>query len=65
MLFRSFNKRKEEISGVDCFDYINEFLFNPEERGFDLKIYDSNFGIEGRKQIWTEGPVLLIKGKLS
>lgn len=55
------NKRKEEINGVDCYHFINEFIFNPEERGFELKTYDSNFNVEKNKQIWTEGPVLLIK----
>jgi len=58
-------KKKEEITGEDCFNFINEFLFNPEERGFQLKNYDSDFNIEKNKQIWTEGPVLLIKSKLS
>jgi hypothetical protein len=59
------NKRKEDINGVDCFNFINEHIFNPSERGFELKTYDENFKIENKKQIWTEGPVLLIKGKLS
>jgi len=58
-------KKKEEITGVDCFNFINDYIFNPEKRGFELKTYDENFKIENKKQIWTEGPVLLIKGKLS
>jgi hypothetical protein len=59
------NKNKEEITGEDCFNFINDYIFNPEKRGFELKTYDENFKIENKKQIWTEGPVLLIKGKLS
>jgi hypothetical protein len=55
------DKRKEDINGVDCYDFINEFIFNPEERGFELKLYDSNFEVEEERQIWTEGPVLLVK----
>jgi hypothetical protein len=58
------NKKKEEITGFDFFDYINEFLFNPEERGFQLKTYEPGFKVENRRQIWTEGPVLLVKAKL-
>lgn len=55
------NKRKEDINGVDCFNFINEHIFNPSERGFELKTYDVDFNVEKYKQIWTEGPVLLIK----
>jgi len=58
-------KKKEEITGEDCYNFINDYIFNPEKRGFELKTYDENFKIENKKQIWTEGPVLLIKGKLS
>jgi hypothetical protein len=58
-------KKKEEITGEDCFNFINEDLFNPVMRGFKLLNYDENFKIENRRQFWTEGPVLLIKGKLS
>ena len=59
------NKKKEEVTGFDCFDYINEFLFNPEERGFQLKSYEPGFKVENRRQIWTEGPVLLVKANIS
>lgn len=59
------NKSKEEITGEDCFNYINDYLFNPVERGIKLMTYDQNFKIENRKQFWTEGPCLLIKGKLA
>jgi hypothetical protein len=59
------DKKKEEITGEDCFNFINEFIFNPDNRGFELKIYDSNFEVEEERQIWTEGPVLLIKHGLS
>ena len=54
-------KKKEEITGEDCFNFINEHIFNPIERGFELKTYDVDFNVEKYKQIWTEGPVLLIK----
>ena len=59
------NKKKEEITGEDCFNFINDHIFNPEKRGFELKTYDENFKIENRRQFWTEGPCLLIKGKLA
>ena len=58
-------KKKEEITGEDCFNFINEHIFNPIERGFELKTYDVDFNVEKYKQIWTEGPVLLIKYGLS
>jgi len=54
-------KSKEEITGEDCYNFINDYIFNPEKRGFDLKTYDVDFTVEKSKQIWTEGPVLLIK----
>lgn len=58
-------KPKEEITGEDCYNYINDYLFNPVERGIKLITYNKEFKIEDRKQFWTEGPCLLIKGKLS
>ena len=54
-------KNKNLITGEDCFNYINDWIFNPEKRGFELKTYDSDFSVGKSKQIWTEGPVLLIK----
>jgi hypothetical protein len=54
-------KSKEEITGEDCYNFINDNIFNPEKRGFELKTYDVDFTVEKSKQIWTEGPVLLIK----
>ena len=54
-------KSKEEITGEDCYNFINDYIFNPEKRGFELKTYDADFNVSKGKQIWTEGPVLLIK----
>jgi len=53
--------KKEDISGSDCYDFINDYLFNPDERGFELVKYTDNFTIPTYKQIWTDGPVLLKK----
>jgi hypothetical protein len=58
-------KSTNEITGEDCYNFINNSLFNPKVRGFQLLNYDENFKIENKKQFWTEGPVLLIKGKLA
>ena len=57
-------KKPNEITGEDCFNFINNSLFNPKVRGFKLLNYDQNFNTEKGKQIWTEGPVLLIKSHL-
>lgn len=57
-------KKPNEITGEDCFNFINNSLFNPKVRGFKLLNYDQNFSTEKGKQIWTEGPVLLIKSNL-
>jgi len=54
-------KSKEEVTGEDCYNFINDYIFNPEKRGFELKTYDIDFNVSKGKQIWTEGPVLLIK----
>lgn len=54
-----FNQRP--VTGKMCFDFINQYLFNPIKRGFEVKIYDENFMVPDRRQIFTEGPVLLIK----
>ena len=58
-------KKPNEITGEDCYNFINNSLFNPKVRGFQLLNYDQNFKIENKKQFWTEGPCLLIKGKLA
>ena len=58
-------KSANEITGEDCYNFINNSLFNPKVRGFQLLNYDRNFKIENKKQFWTEGPCLLIKGKLA
>lgn len=57
-------KKPNEITGEDCFNFINNHIFNPKVRGFKLLNYDQNFKIENRKQFWTEGPVLLISANL-
>lgn len=57
-------KKPNEITGEDCFNFINNSLFNPKVRGFQLLNYDQNFKTETGKQVWTEGPVLLIKSHL-
>ena len=54
-----------EITGEDCYNFINTSLFNPKLREFQLLNYDQNFKIENKKQFWTEGPCLLRKGKLA
>lgn len=54
-------KKPNEITGEDCFNFINNSLFNPRVRGFKLTTYTKGFQIENGKQIWTEGPVLLVK----
>ena len=54
-------KSKEEVTGEDCYNFINDYIFNPEKRGFELKTYDVDFNVSKGKQIWTEGPVLLVK----
>ena len=57
---KEFNK----ITGRDCFDFINNYLFNPQERGFQVVNYEPGFEVPKNKQIWTEGPVLLISKHL-
>ena len=59
------SKRPNEITGEDCYNFINNSLFNPKVRGFQLLNYDKDFKIENKRQFWTEGPCLLIKGKLA
>ena len=51
-------------SGIECFNFINDELFNPNKRGFKLKEYEAGFEIEKGKQVWTNGPVLLINNDL-
>lgn len=55
------NFNKDKITGKDCFDFINDTLFNPISRGFKLLSYSQDFEIPKNKQIWTNGPVLLRK----
>jgi hypothetical protein len=60
-----FIKDYDNMTGEKCYKFISEFLFNPKKRRFSLVNYEPGFKIEKNKQIWTEGPVLLIKSKLS
>jgi len=60
-----FIKSYDNMTGEICYKFISDFLFNPQKRGFSLVNYEPGFKIEKNKQIWTEGPVLLIKSKLS
>lgn len=54
-----------EISGEDCFKFLNNYLFNPVERKFTTTKYIPGFEIPKNRQIWTEGPVLLIYKELA
>lgn len=54
------DKEFDELKGIDIYNYINDCLFNPEVRGFELKRYD-NFSVNLRRQIWTSGPVIMRK----
>jgi hypothetical protein len=60
-----FIKNYDNMTGEICYKFISDFLFNPQKRGFNLEYYKPDFKINDNKQIWTEGPVLLIKSKLS
>lgn len=51
--------KKEDITGEDCYYFINDFLFNPDVNEFELIKYTKGFNIKPDKQIWTNGPVLL------
>jgi hypothetical protein len=55
--------KNEDITGLDCFNYINDYLFNPDERGFELVKYIKGFKVKTYKQVWTDGPVLMRKIK--
>lgn len=46
-------------SASDLFEYIN-FLLSPKRNGFRLEKYNKSFHIEGRKEVWTDAPCLLI-----
>lgn len=51
----------EDITGLDCFNFINNYLFNPDVRGFELLNYTRGFEVNNYKQVWTDGPVLMKK----
>lgn len=50
-----------DYNGEDCFNFIKDFLFNPEKRGFELHSYNERFDISNDRQIWCSGPVVLLE----
>jgi hypothetical protein len=60
-----FGKKIKDLNGSDCYKFINDKFFNPKERGFINIRYDIGFNLPINRQIWTNGPVLLIDAKLS
>ena len=50
-----------DYNGEDCFNFIKDFLFNPEKRGFALITYNESFDIPSNRQIWCSGPVVLLE----
>lgn len=55
----------DDLTGSDCFKFINDYLFNPTVKGFNLVKYTSGFEAPDDRQIWTNGPVLLIYSELA
>lgn len=51
----------KDYNGEDCFNFIKDFLFNPEKRGFSIHNYDESFDIPAGRQIWCSGPVVLLE----
>ncbi len=51
----------DDYNGEDCFNFIKDYLFNPEKRGFSIHNYDENFDIPANRQIWCSGPVVLLE----
>lgn len=51
----------KDYNGEDCFNFIKDFLFNPEKRGFSIHNYDESFDIPDGRQIWCSGPVVLLE----
>lgn len=58
-------KDVSDITGDDCYRFVNESIFNPNVNGFMKLKYDVGFEAPSDKQIWTEGPVLLIYKELA
>lgn len=54
------DRNREDITGEDCFNFINEYLFNPIINDFRKEKYTPNFEVSKNKQIWISEPVLLI-----
>lgn len=53
-----------DLTGADIFSVIEDYMFNPDARGFELLNYDTDFKVEEEKQVWCNGPVLLIDRNL-
>lgn len=58
-------KDVSSLTGEDCYRFINESIFNPDTNGFMKLKYERGFEAPSDKQIWTEGPALLIYKELS
>lgn len=58
-------KSVSDINGDDCYRFINEKIFNPGVNGFMKLKYNMGFEAPSNKQMWTEGPVLLIYSELA
>jgi hypothetical protein len=56
--------KSKDITGVECYNFINNEIFNPIKRGFKYKKYEPGFEVDGDVQIWISGPVLLINKDL-
>ncbi len=55
----------DSLTGKDCYNFINDSMFNPTVRGFSLVKYTAGFEAPSDRQMWTNGPVLLIYSELA
>ena len=53
------------ITGETYYNFINDEWLNPIVNGFSIVKYTEGFEIPDHKQIWTNGPVLLIHRELA
>ncbi len=66
-------KHLEDISGLEIYNFLNDYYFNPDKQRLNRNTYDIDFRIINYKEnfkiepvqksgyaIWTEGPVLMI-----
>lgn len=56
--------KNKDITGVECYNFINNEIFNPIKRGFKYKKYEPGFEVDGDFQIWMSSPILLINKDL-